>query len=302
MFVKKMFIIFTIIVPSLNAQNADYFPLQIGNKWVYNWQGVEGYISREIIDTLTINDNLYYSLLEEQDSSFWGKDTLFYFYRKDSLNRVWFAHPNTFNENLTTIQFNRSPGLIECTYDSINNLTNVTILKDTNYTVITPAGTFYNCYYFYSLLVEIHTDFVDIYAPNVGLVRVKSEGEGWILKGALVNGVLFGDTTKTIIDKVNHVLVPEDFELYQNYPNPFNQSTVISYQFNNPTAANVELIIYDIIGKEVITLVDEKQNAGRHFLNWDGKNKFGQYVSSGLYVYQIRIEGFSTSRKLLITK
>ncbi len=137
------------------AQTADYFPLQIGNKWLYNWERHNGTITREIIDTLSINNNLYYLMLEEQNSSFWGIDTLFNFYRQDSVNRIWVAHPYTLKETLTTMQFNRAPCLIDSTYDPVNNLTRVTTLQDTNFTVNTPAGTFYHCYYFNSLLVEI---------------------------------------------------------------------------------------------------------------------------------------------------
>jgi len=288
----------------LYAQKADYFPLEIGNKWIYDWEGLNGQITRELVDTLSINNNLYYCLLEEQNSPLWGKDTLFYFYRKDSLERVWVAHPNTLKESLTKLQFNRPPGLIDSTYDSINNLTRVTTLQDTNYTVNTPAGTFHHCYYFNYLLVEIHTDFADIYAPSIGLVRTTSEGEGWILRGALINGVLYGDTTKTFVERKNMDFeqVQTDIVLYQNYPNPSNQHTTISYKFNNPESTNIKLAVFDIRGREVVTLINEKQLAGRHTIKWNVKDARGQQVGSGLFFYRLIIGEHVVSRKLLITK
>ena len=280
---------------SLYTRTADYFPLQIGNKWLYDWAAFDGIITWEIIDTLTINNRLYYLLLEEKDTPFWGKDTLLYFYHQDSQNRVWFAHPITFKETLTTRQFNRSPGLIECTYDSVNNLTRVTTLQDTNYTVFTPAGTFYHCYYFNFLLVEIHTDMVDIYAPDVGRVRVLTEGEEYILRGAFVNGVLIGDTTRTIIKKINDINPKANIILYQNYPNPFNPTTTISYDL--PLRSHVLLRVYDVQGREVTTLLNGIEQPGNKsvILNADD-------WSSGIYYYRLQAGDFVQIRKLILLR
>ena len=295
-------IIFSVSGRSPYAQTEDYFPLQVGNKWIYDREGVDGYVLHEVVDTLLIHKNLYYSMYKEMYSPIWGTSTLFYYYRKDSLNQVWFAHPKTLEESLTFLRFHRAPGLIDCDYDSINHLTTVTILRDTGFTAITPAGTFNHCYYFYSLLVEIYTDFTEVYAPDVGLVRATSEGEGMILKGAIINGLSFGDTTITRIEKACDTIGPSSALLFQNYPNPFNQNTIITYSLNSQSPVATKLTIYDIAGKEVMTLIDTIQNAGQYVVRWNGLDNMGRKVGSGPYIYQLRTLGFNSSRMLLITK
>jgi hypothetical protein len=93
-------------------------------------------------------------------------------------------------------------------------------------------------------------------------------------------------------------MIPVTFELKQNYPNPFNPSTTIRYTL--PGAQFVTLIVYDILGREVATLVDERQTPGKKSVVWDGRNQFGKAVSSGVYVYQIRAGDYVKCRKMLL--
>jgi len=75
------------------------------------------------------------------------------------------------------------------------------------------------------------------------------------------------------------------FELTQNYPNPFNPITTIRYAL--PRDVDVQLVVYDITGRQVKTLVNKRQSAGHYSIQWNGKNDNGQSVSSGIYIYQI---------------
>jgi hypothetical protein len=93
---------------------------------------------------------------------------------------------------------------------------------------------------------------------------------------------------------------PEGFKLYQNYPNPFNPITTIRY--NLPKRAKVSIKIYDILGREVYTLLNRIQKSGLHSAIWDGRNKSGNFVSSGVYIYQIQTGAWSQSRKMLLMK
>ncbi len=89
--------------------------------------------------------------------------------------------------------------------------------------------------------------------------------------------------------------------LYQNYPNPFNSSTNITYHIS--TSAKVHLKIYDTLGQEVKTLMDEYQSAGNYQIEWNGKNNAGQTVSSGIYFYMLAIDNqFTSTKKLLYLK
>jgi hypothetical protein len=89
--------------------------------------------------------------------------------------------------------------------------------------------------------------------------------------------------------------LPESFELAQNYPNPFNPSTVISYSL--PVNSNVTLKVFDILGKEVVTLVDENQNAGNYNVEWNALE-----FSSGIYFYQIETKEYSKIKKMILLK
>jgi len=94
--------------------------------------------------------------------------------------------------------------------------------------------------------------------------------------------------------------IPTDFSLAQNYPNPFNPETRIGYDL--PDAGHVSLIIYDILGRELVTLVNTNQPAGRFNILWNGEDSFGNPVGSGLYFYQLNSGDFSQTKKMIISR
>lgn len=94
--------------------------------------------------------------------------------------------------------------------------------------------------------------------------------------------------------------LPRSFALRQNYPNPFNPSTMIEYDL--PRAENVKLIIFDILGRQVRTLVDDKQIPGSYKLRWDGLDDRGYRAASGVYIYYIQAGSFRQAKKLLLLK
>jgi hypothetical protein len=94
--------------------------------------------------------------------------------------------------------------------------------------------------------------------------------------------------------------IPKKFALHQNYPNPFNPVTTINYDL--PTDAHVKIVIYDILGREVIELVNQQMPAGHQTLTWNTRNFFGQPVSAGIYFYQIQASGFIKTRKMVLLK
>lgn len=94
---------------------------------------------------------------------------------------------------------------------------------------------------------------------------------------------------------------PGEYVVSQNYPNPFNPSTTILYTV--PSTEYIVLRIYDILGREVSTLVNEHKPAGTYTIQWDGKNSAGQQVGSGIYFYQLKSEsGFIQTNKMLLLK
>jgi len=94
--------------------------------------------------------------------------------------------------------------------------------------------------------------------------------------------------------------LPQGFDLKQNYPNPFNPHTTIEYDIHK--LSNVVLKIYNVLGKEIITLVKEKQTAGIISIVWDGKDCNGKIVDSGMYIYVLKIGENIQSSKMVLLK
>lgn len=114
------------------------------------------------------------------------------------------------------------------------------------------------------------------------------------LKGCLINGVVFGDTTLTGVYGDENI-APDKFNLFQNYPNPFNPFTTI--KFSTKERAFVELNIYDQLGREIKTLIKEEKPAGIYRLNFDASN-----LPSGVYFYKLRAGNFIQTRKMILMK
>ncbi len=97
--------------------------------------------------------------------------------------------------------------------------------------------------------------------------------------------------------------IDNKFVLYQNYPNPFNPSTTIKYELpfahssENRNTTNVTLKVYDVLGREIATLVNGEQAPGSYQLTFDARN-----LPGGLYVYRLTVDGYSKSRKMLLIK
>jgi photosystem II stability/assembly factor-like uncharacterized protein len=99
--------------------------------------------------------------------------------------------------------------------------------------------------------------------------------------------------------KFSHIItvnIPiNNFDLRQNYPNPFNPTTTIKY--NLPKSGSVELIVYDILGRKVKTLVNENQQAGRYEINFNASG-----LATGVYIYQLRSQDFVSTKKMILLK
>jgi hypothetical protein len=94
---------------------------------------------------------------------------------------------------------------------------------------------------------------------------------------------------------------PEAFSLANNFPNPFNPATTIQYVL--PTAADVELTVYNVVGQPVRTLVAEYQSAGRYAVEWDATDDSGHSLSSGMYLYRLQAgEEFREVKKMLLLR
>ncbi len=104
----------------------------------------------------------------------------------------------------------------------------------------------------------------------------------------------------TNISNNKDVILPSTFKLYSNYPNPFNPVTNIKYDL--PSASHIQLAIFDLSGKKIKTLINDTQNAGYHSVTWNGIDRHGNSVASGIYIYKIMTEEFTESKKCMLIK
>lgn len=129
---------------------------------------------------------------------------------------------------------------------------------------------------------------------DLNVLSLAFDAGGHLYAGTQSGGVFKSSSSLTAV-KENPSTVPSNFVLNQNYPNPFNPSTVISYQL--PTNSMVVLEVFDILGRRVRTLVDERQNAGSHTVTFNGAN-----LPSGVYFYTLQAGAYHDTKKLLLLK
>ncbi len=104
----------------------------------------------------------------------------------------------------------------------------------------------------------------------------------------------------TSVDDNSETGLPNGFSLEQNYPNPFNPETQISYQL--ATGGYISLNIYDLLGREIKTLVSEDQPSGNYTVSWNGKDESGNIVPSGIYLYTLNAGNIVESKKMILMK
>jgi hypothetical protein len=104
----------------------------------------------------------------------------------------------------------------------------------------------------------------------------------------------------TAVEEESESNLPKTFSLSQNYPNPFNPQTVIQYAL--PHDCEVQIVIYNVLGQKVRTLVNEYQKAGYKRVEWDSKSEQGEEVASGIYFYRIHSGEFHQVKKMVVIK
>lgn len=114
---------------------------------------------------------------------------------------------------------------------------------------------------------------------------------------------LFGPvsaTARTDVAQENDFSGPTSYQLFQNYPNPFNPRTTIKYQV--PQTSRVSLVIYNLLGQRVRTLVKATQQSGTYQVDWDGRDEWGNSVASGIYFFRLAAGPYARIRKMTLLK
>ncbi len=124
-----------------------------------------------------------------------------------------------------------------------------------------------------------------------------SEGENTrTASGFLV--VLQQQQSALAVDEVGGL--PSAYALHQNYPNPFNPSTTL--RFDLPMATDIHIVVYDLLGREIVRLVEQRLEAGYHQLVWNGRDRRGREVPTGMYIVLMTTPDFKKSNKLVLLK
>lgn len=260
--------------PSLD----EYFPLQVGNWWTFSKS-----LTETIIDTVRINDSLYFQF--------------------DQFRHIPHALLRMTSDNTLLIRAHDSEQMwldfaanIGDSWPVKTPLSEWSVhLESKTDTITVPAGTFTNCYRFWFQFNGADNDWLEWYAPGVGPVKRILYGFAVIeypLTSAFVNGYYL----PTKIDKPPKASQPDKFYLYPNYPNPFTATTIISFDLPHSTSVTIE--IYNLLGKKVRTLRLEQKAAGRFEVQWDGKDEWDQVVASGIYF--CRLQAAKPSRETLV--
>jgi Secretion system C-terminal sorting domain len=293
-------------IPTVTQDYLSWYPLQVGNEWIYNsttvkYEPIGPYVgsqysysisSKKVIgDTTMPNHKKYYIIYDSE----W--DTLF--------ERIDTVTGQIFRYNTDT-----SLGYYEYAVDNL--LANLGDTVNTHnharygapYSVFQKIDTLnlFNSIYlerYFQLYGSLY-GFSYSFAKGIGLDSRHYEfdfGDTYeTLKGAIINGVIYGDTTITAIKK--HENTPTRFNLSQNYPNPFNPTTIINYSIPaGQNVSTVQLKVYDILGRVVATLGNKEQRPGNYKVQFNASN-----LASGIYFYRLKAGEFAETKKLVLLK
>jgi len=275
----KISLLVFILTISVSAQT--WFPLEVGNRWDY---GITNYshggnwyydsVSIRIVDEVNFGTSKNYFVFSPYGIFGWEyyrleNDSLYAFIEEDSTECLLLV----FNQEDSSRYF------ASCHDDSV-----FILFGNENYFGYPDSQQFH--FPIYSNY-EISKKFGFVFSDNYQIVF----SETWyFLQGCIISGTTYGillDVTETQNE------FPNSFKLYQNYPNPFNPSTNLQYAIGSRQF--VTLKVYDLLGREMATLVNEEIPAGEYEVEFNAPN-----LPSGIYFYQLKAGQYSETRKMVL--
>ena len=291
------------------------FPLEVGDKWIYFVQDSINNIS----DTVTVKINKVYYLPNGTIRYLWlyqftnRLDTLYVELTSDTLRFVPVSQDDFYNgisKLVLPLKIGNMWGGIGDEEGKVESID----------TVIVPGGTFSDAYQIlqYGTCCNDYNHIQFWIQPGIGIVKEVNS----ILITVEPNSrrleywELLSYSLKTITGVKSSNNIPQGFLLMQNYPNPFNPTTRIKYSIPNFTSTSsllkgsnedgfVSLKVYDILGREVATLVNERQKPGEYVVEFSAKggSAYGgnaKDLTSGVYFYQLKFGEFIQTKKMIL--
>ena len=280
----------------------DYYPLNIGNKWVFNFTNIEylpfpfyttDVFKREIVNSvIKENNKLYYQI----DQKFLSSDLITTFYERiDSGTGKIFRYEESSPDSEVIIDdLLGEPGDSLMVNRFEPYFTGIPTIFDQVEAYSEFGLTSTKITYTYSGLLIAKYSLVNKVGLEHILLGYDFASDIYDMKGFSINGIVYGDTTLSDVEP-NPQNLPSNFELFQNYPNPFNPITKIRWQ--SPVSAYQTLKVYDVLGNEIAKLADEYRVAGNYEVEFDASQ-----FASGVYYYQLLAGDFVDTKKMILLK
>ncbi len=292
----------SISLPADDSLRREYFPLHKGDTWQYA-MAVPLQLSYKLVPQIvTVVDSLLPNGYRYAGLSYVSTpNKIFKFLRVDSLLRVQEFHPELgdtcgggMNE-LNTYRLGEKDGTVwtVCSKMGMTYLPPKSLLRfdgfsaDGTYMNFTPGDPRDSSNPRWSLTHQLRRGVGLWLQPN------DADGPDTFLWGAVINGKIYGNTITAVAEKPS--FQPLGFSLGQNYPNPFNPSTTIT--FSLPARSFVHLKIFDVLGKEVATIVSEELTGGNYSRQWNATG-----VPSGVYFYRLQAGSYTETKRLLLLR
>jgi len=278
-----------------SAYYHSFFPMHVGDKWVYKSYSpdIDLWIQEVVTDTIDTNGTHWF--MYHKDGSYYRINDSFEVIYKGAFS--WEHSDTLYKLNADTgecwdIDRKRESGMVD-TIRTVNYYGIRQMLIIDMYFGPAPCDTSIPDG---SYLWAQKTFLVS----GIGMVEQWYEGgPGRYLIGAIVDGVVYGNPNG-LENSSENVNISDYLKLFPCYPNPFNNSTTISYLLLKK--GYVVLNIYDLKGNLIQTLVNQIQNEGSYNIKWNCTNINNQAVQSGLYFYEIIVNRYKTMRKMILLK
>jgi len=308
---KKIFLILLVVIESVFSQTLsdDFFPLSIGNSWVYNYST----LTQDLVNGWSFRDSgtAIYNITSRtitNDSTIWQFQEI-----RNLINRSSQGFP----PQQTTIDTIKDTSEFSIAEYHVGNHRLIRTGNQELFSVFPLTEEFQDTALFfrYFPLVNPNTFSVSVQSlmePNykydisfrrsIGITKLSFYIDPPLVGyDASTNHTLLSSVI-TSIDELNVNPLPKDFKLYQNFPNPFNPVTKIRYTIPTRISTEVKnfkvsLKVFDILGNEIAVLVNEEKSPGEYEVALNGSN-----LTSGIYFYELKTSNMKISKKCLLLK
>jgi len=283
---------------SWDADAAKFYPLAVGNKWVYTWYYTfmgntvfGGYRVSRILSDTVIAGHKYYRFSSNVSGC---NDYIFERIDSTSMN-VYRRSSGTGTEQLLDSLFAKKQSMFRGKRNCVGFTDPQVTCMDTS--AYTFAGNQHRSKMFYAdgLVMMSYRLTQNFGVTNI--ITTEGQPDYKTLAGCVLNGTVYGDTnTLTGVSQIGNE-VPSRFSLSQNYPNPFNPITKINFAISGTSVAQTFLSVYDALGREIEVLVNQQLQPGTYEVSWDASP-----YPSGVYYYRLESGSFTETKKMVLIK